>query len=110
MPENKKHSILDPEDDAPDLSTPEWKEKFAGIQWTRGRPKLENPKILTSLRLDPDVLAFFQRSGPGWRTRINDTLRAAMSGRAVVKKAGAKIAAAKRAQAAAKKVPARKRA
>lgn len=31
-----------------------------------------------SLRLDSDVLAFFQSAGPGWQDRINDALREAM--------------------------------
>jgi uncharacterized protein (DUF4415 family) len=65
-------------DDAPDLSTPEWREKFAGVAVRRGRPKLNQPKNMTTNRLDRDVLAFFQKGGPGWQTRINDALRAAM--------------------------------
>jgi uncharacterized protein (DUF4415 family) len=43
----------------------------------RGRPKAENPKTLISLRLDPDVIAHFRASGPGWQGRINDALRKA---------------------------------
>lgn len=31
-----------------------------------------------SLRLDSDVLAYFQGDGPGWQDRINQALRAAM--------------------------------
>jgi len=30
-----------------------------------------------SLRLDPDVLAHFRRSGRGWQSRINAVLRKA---------------------------------
>jgi uncharacterized protein (DUF4415 family) len=30
-----------------------------------------------SLRIDSDVLAFFQEQGPGWQERINDVLRKA---------------------------------
>jgi uncharacterized protein (DUF4415 family) len=41
----------------------------------RGRPKLENPKQAVSLRLDPEVIAWFKRSGDGWQTRINEALR-----------------------------------
>jgi uncharacterized protein (DUF4415 family) len=136
MTENRKPSILNPDDDAPDLSTPEWQEKFAKVPWTRGRPKLETPKVLTSLRIDPDVLSFFQKDGPGWRTRVNEALRAAMLGHPAIKKARAKagvttrpkalsqknlapskakkaaskVASAKRAKALPKKAPARKRA
>jgi uncharacterized protein (DUF4415 family) len=32
---------------------------------------------LVSLRIDQDVLAFFQDDGPGWQDRINDALRKA---------------------------------
>jgi uncharacterized protein (DUF4415 family) len=42
------------------------------------RPALPNTKELVSLKIDSDVLAFFQEDGPGWQDRINDTLRAAM--------------------------------
>jgi uncharacterized protein (DUF4415 family) len=30
-----------------------------------------------SLRIDRDVLAFFQDEGPGWQERINEALRKA---------------------------------
>jgi uncharacterized protein (DUF4415 family) len=43
----------------------------------RGRPKSGNPKHPVSLRLDPDVLAHFRRSGRGWQSRINAVLRKA---------------------------------
>jgi uncharacterized protein (DUF4415 family) len=32
---------------------------------------------LVSLRIDQDVLEFFQDDGPGWQDRINDALRKA---------------------------------
>jgi uncharacterized protein (DUF4415 family) len=41
----------------------------------RGRPRLEAPKRLVSLRLDPDVVARFRATGPGWQSRINEVLR-----------------------------------
>jgi uncharacterized protein (DUF4415 family) len=47
-----------------------------------GRPRIENPKEAVKLRIDADVLAKFRESGPGWQTRINGILRAAMSIRA----------------------------
>ena len=31
-----------------------------------------------SLKIDSDVLAYFQGDGPGWQERINDVLRSAM--------------------------------
>jgi uncharacterized protein (DUF4415 family) len=41
----------------------------------RGRPPSANRKSAVSLRLDPDVLAHFRRSGRGWQSRINAALR-----------------------------------
>lgn len=31
-----------------------------------------------SIRIDSDVLAFFQEDGPGWQDRINAALRSVM--------------------------------
>lgn len=58
-----------------------------------GRPRIENPKEAVKLRIDADVLAKFRESGPGWQTRINGILRAAVSAPAP---RGEAIAAAKR--------------
>jgi uncharacterized protein (DUF4415 family) len=44
----------------------------------RGRPKLAAPKTSVSLRIDPDVLAYYKSTGGGWQGRINDVLRKAM--------------------------------
>jgi uncharacterized protein (DUF4415 family) len=41
------------------------------------RPVVPNTKETVSLRIDSDVLAHFQDSGPGWQERINDALRKA---------------------------------
>jgi uncharacterized protein (DUF4415 family) len=43
----------------------------------RGRPKSDAPKIAVNLRLDRDVLEHFRAQGPGWQSRINETLRKA---------------------------------
>jgi uncharacterized protein (DUF4415 family) len=40
-------------------------------------PSLPGAKEQVSLRIDRDVLDFFQEDGPGWQERINDALRAA---------------------------------
>ena len=40
----------------------------------RGRPKLQNPRLLLSLRLPQDVIASWKSSGPGWQTRMADVL------------------------------------
>ena len=41
------------------------------------RPPVPNAKEFVSLRIDRDVLDYFQESGPGWQERINDALRKA---------------------------------
>jgi uncharacterized protein (DUF4415 family) len=43
----------------------------------RGRPKAAVTKVQTTLRLDAEVLEHFKSGGPGWQTRINETLRRA---------------------------------
>jgi uncharacterized protein (DUF4415 family) len=77
MPARKRSSAaewVDP-DDAPDLSTPEWQAKFDAAPVMRGRPKLETPKVSTTIRLDADVVKHFRDGGTGWQTRINEALR-----------------------------------
>ncbi len=56
-------------------TNPQWVVTF---QRQRGRPRSANPKQHVSLRLDPDVLAYYKSLGAGWLTTINDTLRHAM--------------------------------
>jgi uncharacterized protein (DUF4415 family) len=40
-------------------------------------PTLPGVKETVTLRIDSDVLAFFQEGGPGWQDRINAALRRA---------------------------------
>ena len=40
----------------------------------RGRPKLENPRQLLSLRLPPQIIDRWKASGPGWQTRMAEAL------------------------------------
>lgn len=42
-----------------------------------GRPRSPAPKEAVNIRLDADVLAHYRADGPGWQTRINETLRQA---------------------------------
>jgi uncharacterized protein (DUF4415 family) len=74
-------------DDAPDLATPEWREKFARadvMQGTRivkrGRPAAERRKVSATIRLDEDVVRYFRAEGPGWQTRVNAALRKVIGG------------------------------
>jgi uncharacterized protein (DUF4415 family) len=41
------------------------------------KTSLPGVKELVSLRIDQDVLEYFQGSGPGWQDRINEALRKA---------------------------------
>ncbi|HEY1298860.1 MAG TPA: BrnA antitoxin family protein [Stellaceae bacterium] len=47
----------------------------------RGRPRVETPKKLVSLRLDQEVIDHFRAGGPGWQSRINAVLRKHLSGK-----------------------------
>jgi uncharacterized protein (DUF4415 family) len=64
---------------APEVLPPE---VIAQFKNKGGRPRIETPKEAVKLRIDADVLAKFRESGPGWQTRINGILRAAISVRA----------------------------
>ena len=69
-------------DEAPEL-TREWFESaeiWDGNRLIRParaivRPKKAAPKEAVNIRLDPDVLAYFRATGPGWQSRINEALR-----------------------------------
>jgi uncharacterized protein (DUF4415 family) len=67
-------------DDAPEL-TDAWfdtADYYEGDKLVRrGRPRSASPKEAVSLRLDPDVVAHYRATGPGWQSRINETLRKA---------------------------------
>ncbi len=64
-------------DDAIDTTDPDAPEVLDWSKAERGR--FYRPvKKLKSLRIDADVLAWFEAQGPGYQTRINRTLRAAM--------------------------------
>ena len=41
------------------------------------KPAVPGAKEQVTLRLDRDVLDFFQADGPGWQERINEALRKA---------------------------------
>ncbi len=64
-------------DEIPEL-TEEWFEQAdyyeGGKLVRRGRPPSEAPKKLVSLRLSREVIEHFKGGGPGWQTRINETL------------------------------------
>ena len=41
------------------------------------KPSIPGAKETVTLRIDRDVLDFFQENGPGWQDRINEALRKA---------------------------------
>jgi len=40
----------------------------------RGRPRMNSPKELVSIRYDAQVIASFRAMGEGWQTKMNDAL------------------------------------
>lgn len=62
---------------AADPDTFELTETFFAKAHPGGRPKAAVVKKPTTIRLDPDVLAHFRATGPGWQTRVNEALRKA---------------------------------
>jgi uncharacterized protein (DUF4415 family) len=60
-----------------DPDNPAWTEDMLGEPvLRRGRgPQAAPTKVLTSIRLDADVLEFFKSQGSGYQSRINDALR-----------------------------------
>ena len=77
MTENNKSTdrASMPDDDIPDMTAETWRAKFDAAPVKRGRPRVQRPKISTTIRLDADVVEHFKADGPGWQTRINETLR-----------------------------------
>ena len=93
--------VIQPEEyeDIPEL-TEDWFANatfhIGGVPIPRGRPKSANPKQHVNLRLDPDVLEYFQAGGVGWQTRINAALRKVARLDWPAKRPAAKASAAKR--------------
>lgn len=52
--------------------------KVARVAPTEKRTVLPGAKEMVTLRIDSEVLAYFQDGGPGWQDRINAVLRQAM--------------------------------
>lgn len=73
----KNSSRISPDPDLPEI-TDDWiagADLYHGDKLVRrGRPKLENPRQLLSLRLPPQVIARWKASGPGWQTRMAEVL------------------------------------
>ena len=48
------------------------------FDWSQAKVYFPKGKMPMSLRIDPDVLAFFKSTGKGFQTRMNAVLRAYM--------------------------------
>lgn len=75
--QNTPPNWVDP-DDAPELTDQFFEladEYVANTLIRRGRPPIEAPKKLLSIRLDEDVIAAFKSKGKGWQTQMNEVLK-----------------------------------
>ncbi len=63
-----------------DPDSPAWTEDMLGAPvLRRGRgPQATPTKVLTSVRLDADILEFFKAQGSGYQSKINAALRTAV--------------------------------
>ena len=70
LPKKTSATVNDPDN-------PAWTEDMLGEPvLKRGRgPQVAPTKVLTSLRLDADILEFFKSQGTGYQSRINAALR-----------------------------------
>lgn len=53
---------------------PDWQD-FIDIDWSQAEIVVPQKKKAISIRLDEDIVDFFQASGKGYQTRINAVLR-----------------------------------
>ncbi|UJW74236.1 BrnA antitoxin family protein [Rhizobium sp. SL42] len=53
---------------------PDWQE-FMDIDWSKAVMVIPQKKKAISIRLDEDIIDFFQQTGKGYQTRINAVLR-----------------------------------
>jgi len=74
--ENPKWSAVDFERALPLSALPRGVQK--AISARKRGPQKAPTKQLVSLRLSPEVLSHFKAKGPGWQTRIDNTLKSAI--------------------------------
>ena len=60
---------------ASEFFPPETYAALVAMKRPRGRPKAEETKVFTAIRLDADLLETFKSTGKGWQTRMNAALR-----------------------------------
>lgn len=54
--------------------TPTQLKAMVPMKALRGRPKLEKPKQLVSVRYSPEVIEYFKSTGDGWQSRMDAVL------------------------------------
>ena len=77
MSAKQRRSVRTSDEDVPELDRNwiEGADYYEGAKLVRrGRPKLEKPRKLLSIRLPQDVIASWKGSGPGWQTRMAEVL------------------------------------
>ena len=77
MSAKQRRSVRTSDEDVPELDRNwiEGADYYEGAKLVRrGRPKLEKPRKLLSIRLPQDVIACWKGSGPGWQTRMAEVL------------------------------------
>lgn len=72
----KLESLKDSEIDFSDIP------KLSGSFFKKAELKLPEPKKSISLRIDPDVVAWFKKKGKGYQTKMNAVLRMYMEAKA----------------------------
>lgn len=60
---------------ASEAFAPEIYAALVAMKRPRGRPKADETKVFTAIRLDADLLETFKATGKGWQTRVNAALR-----------------------------------
>ena len=60
---------------ASEVFAPETYAALVAMKRPRGRPKADETKVFTAIRLDADLLGAFKATGKGWQTRVNAALR-----------------------------------
>ncbi len=60
---------------ASEAFSPETYAALVAAKRPRGRPKADETKVFTAIRLDADLLETFKATGKGWQTRMNAALR-----------------------------------
>jgi uncharacterized protein (DUF4415 family) len=60
---------------ASEFFPPETYAALVSMKRSPGRPKADETKVFTAIRLDADVLETFKSTGKGWQSRMNAALR-----------------------------------